>query len=50
MRAQNGYRLKDLVDQFDAKSSEIKALFGNTLDPTRASELRDKMLRADLQI
>lgn len=46
----NGYRLKDLVEQFDAKPAEIKALFSNTLDPTRAVELRDKMLRAGLPI
>ena len=46
----NGYRLKDLVEQFDAKPAEIKALFGNTLDPTRATELREKMLRAGLPI
>jgi hypothetical protein len=46
----NGYRLKDLVEQFDAKPAEIKGLFSNTLDPTRAAELRDKMLRAGLPI
>lgn len=46
----NGYRLKDLVEQFDAKPAEIKALFSNTLDLTRAAELRDKMLRAGLPI
>ena len=46
----NGYRLKDLMEQFDAKPAEIKALFSNTLDPTRAAELRDKMLRAGLPI
>ena len=46
----NGYRLKDLVEQFDAKPAEIKALFGNTLDPTRATELREKMLRPGLPI
>lgn len=46
----NGYRMKDLVEQFEAKPAEIKALFANTLDPTRASELREKMLRAGLPI
>jgi type II secretory pathway predicted ATPase ExeA len=46
----NGYRLKDLVEQFDAKPAELKALFGNTLDPTRTAELREKMLRAGLPI
>jgi hypothetical protein len=46
----NGYRIKDLVDQFDAKPAEIKALFNNTLDPIRAAELRDKMLQAGLPL
>ena len=46
----NGYRLKDLTEQFDAKPAEIKALFSNTLDPTRTAELREKMLRAGLAI
>ncbi|MFA6094333.1 MAG: AAA family ATPase [Candidatus Paceibacterota bacterium] len=46
----NGYRIKDLVDQFDAKPAEIKALFNNTLDPIRATELRDKMLQAGLPL
>ncbi len=46
----NGYRIKDLVDQFDAKPAEIKALFNNTLDPMRATELRDKMLQAGLPL
>ncbi|MDD1637604.1 MAG: hypothetical protein LUQ56_05645 [Methylococcaceae bacterium] len=27
----NGYRLKDLIGQFDAKPAEIKELFSNTL-------------------
>lgn len=39
----HGYRLKNLVEQFDAKPSEIKALF-------RAVELLDKMLAAGLPI
>lgn len=46
----NGYSLKDLVDQFDARPAEIKALFSNALDPSRAVELRDKMLAAGLPI
>ena len=37
-------RLKDLVEQFDARPVEIKALFSNTLVATGAAELRDKML------
>ena len=46
----NGYRIKDLVEQFDAKPAEIKALFNNTLDPIRTTELRDKMLQAGLPL
>jgi len=46
----HGYHLKDLVEQFDARPTEIKALFSNQLDPTRTAELRDRMLRAGLPI
>lgn len=46
----HGYRIKDLVEQFDARPNEIKALFSNVLDPARAAELRDKMLAAGLPI
>ncbi|AAO54412.1 hypothetical protein APX70_03380 [Pseudomonas syringae pv. maculicola] len=46
----HGYRIKDLVEQFDARPTEIKALFSNALDPARAAELRDKMLAAGLPI
>ncbi|TPG86000.1 AAA family ATPase [Pseudomonas caspiana] len=46
----NGYRMKDLVDQFNAKAHEFKSLFNNTLDPERASELRDKMLAAGIPL
>lgn len=46
----HGYRLKDLVEQFDAKPTEIKALFSNMLDPARTVELREKMLAAGLPI
>lgn len=48
--ARHGYRIKDLVEQFDARPTEIKALFSNQLDPTRTAELRDRMLRAGLPI
>ncbi len=48
--ARHGYRVKDLVEQFDAKAVEIKALFNNQLDPSRTAELRDRMLRAGLPI
>jgi type II secretory pathway predicted ATPase ExeA len=46
----NGYRLQDLVEQFGAKQAEIKALFRNQLDPTRAAELRNQMLAAGLPL
>ena len=46
----HGYRLKDMVEQFDAKASEIRALFNNQLDPTRTAELRDRILAAGLPI
>ncbi|RMV73947.1 hypothetical protein ALP05_200039 [Pseudomonas caricapapayae] len=46
----HGYRIKDLVEQFDAKPTEIKALFSNALDPARTTELRDRMLAAGLPI
>lgn len=46
----HGYRLKDMVEQFDAKPAEIRALFNNQLDPARAAELRDRMLAVGLQI
>ena len=46
----HGYRLKDMVEQFDAKPSEIRALFSNQLDPARTAELRDRMLAVGLPI
>jgi hypothetical protein len=33
--------IKDLVEQSNAKPTDIKALFSNTLDPARPTELRD---------
>jgi hypothetical protein len=33
----HGYRVKDLVEQFDARPAELKALFNNQLDPTRTA-------------
>ncbi|EAA2623922.1 hypothetical protein JRK18_004661 [Salmonella enterica] len=44
------YRLKDMVEQFDAKPAEIRALFNNQLDPARTAELRDRMLAVGLPI
>ena len=46
----HGYRLKDMVEQFDAKPAEIRALFRNQLDPARATELRGRILAAGLPI
>lgn len=46
----HGYRLKDMVEQFDAKPAEIRALFSNQLEPKRTAELRDRMLAAGLPI
>ncbi|SQH32131.1 exeA-like protein [Pseudomonas mucidolens] len=46
----HGYRIKDLVEQFDAEPTEINALFHNMLDPARPAELRDRMLAAGLPI
>lgn len=48
--ARYGYRLRDLVEQFDAKPAEIKAWFGQQLDPVRAAELRDRLLAAGVPI
>ncbi len=46
----HGYHIADLAQQFDAKPTEIKALFSNQLDPTRTAALRDRMLRAGLPL
>lgn len=46
----HGYRVKDLAELFDAKPAEIKALFNSTLEASRATLLRDKMLRAGLPL
>jgi hypothetical protein len=48
--ARHGYRLRDLVDQFDARPAEIRAWFGNQLDPARASELRERLQAAGVPI
>ena len=46
----HGYRVKDLVEQFNAKPAEIRALFANQLDPTRTAELRAELQMAGLPI
>ncbi len=48
--ARHGYRLKDMVEQFDAKAVEVRALFSNQLEPKRAAEIRERMLAAGLPI
>ena len=48
--ARHSYRLKDMVEQFDAKASEIRALFSNQLEPKRTAEIRERMLAAGLPI
>ncbi len=37
-------------EKFDTKPAEIKALFSNSLDATRAAELRSQFLAAGLPI
>jgi type II secretory pathway predicted ATPase ExeA len=46
--ARNGYRIKDLAEQFDVKAADVKALLNGQLDPKRTIELQDKMLAAGL--
>ncbi len=50
MLTRHGYRVHDLVAQFDVKPAEIRALFNNQLDPIRSAELRDRMRAAGLPI
>ena len=45
-----GYGLRELAQNFEAKPTEIKALFVNQLDPVRSAELRDRMRLAGLPI
>ena len=42
-RNEHGHRLKNIVEQFDAKPAEVRALFNNLLDPSRTAKLRDRM-------
>jgi hypothetical protein len=48
--ARHGYHLRNLVEQFDGKVHEFKALLNNTLDPERTAERREKMLAAGLPL
>ncbi|WP_208459200.1 MULTISPECIES: hypothetical protein [Burkholderia cepacia complex] len=42
-----GYRVGDLVEQFDAKPAEIDAFFSNSLAPVRAASTAS-MARSDI--
>jgi hypothetical protein len=44
----NGYDVRSLVEQFDAKPSEIRQLLRGDLDPARSRELMDEMRAAGL--
>jgi len=46
----HSYRLKDMVEQFDVKTSEIRSLFSNQLEPKHTAEIRERMLAAGLPI
>ena len=46
----HGYRVKDLVEQFNVKSGEIRALFNGELEPGRTAELQERMLAAGLPV
>ncbi|ENL4829743.1 phosphoribulokinase [Salmonella enterica subsp. enterica serovar Teko] len=42
--------MKDMVEQFDAKPAEIRALFSHQLEAVRTAEIRDKILAVGLPI
>ncbi len=44
----NGYDVRSLVEQFDAKPAEIRQLLRGDLDPGRSQELLDQMRAAGL--
>ena len=44
----NGYDIRSLVEQFDAKPAEIRRLLRGDLDPARSGELMDEMRAAGL--
>lgn len=44
----NGYDLRSLVEQFDARPAEIRRLLRGDLDAGRAQELMDEMRAAGL--
>lgn len=46
----NGYRLKDMTEQFDAKPAEMRALFNQQLESRRATEIQDKIRAAGVPV
>jgi len=44
----NGYDIRNLVEQFDAKPAEIRRLLRGDLEPARSRELMDEMRTAGL--
>ncbi len=46
----HGYRMKDLVAQFDVKPAEVRALFSGQLEPNRATEIQNRLLAAGLPL
>ena len=46
----NGYNVKSLSEQFNAKPAEIRSLFRGQLDPSRTRELQEQMLAAGLPL
>lgn len=46
----HGYRVKDLVEQFNVKSGEVRALFNGELEPGKTAELQERMLAAGLPV
>ena len=44
----NGYDVRSLVEQFDAKPAEIRQLLRGDLGPARSQELMDEMRAAGL--
>ena len=46
----NGYHVKSLLEQFNAKPAEIRSLFRVQLEPSRAWELQEQMSAAGLPV
>ena len=48
--ARHGYSLTDLTERFGASMKELRAMFNNSLDATRTTEIRTKMKTAGLPV